>query len=163
MKYKEIVDLIKDISEGHVLVETFGYGSISDINTPNESDTLINNRGPLYPYVFLNPVSISQNERTATFSANLIVMTQTYDEGYVDYVRDEELKMQSEMIDILIDIISNINMNLTNPQVEFITPFTITPFKERFSDSVVGGTANISITYPSPLDDCRTPINPPPL
>lgn len=148
MKYKEIIDLIKDISEGHILVNEFSFGNISDINTPEDE------KPPQYPYVFLNPVSISQGLRTATFSANLIVMTQTYDTA------DDILLQQSNMSEILLNIISNVNMNLKEPQVEFITPFTITPFKERFSDDVVGATANISITYPSPLDDCLTPINP---
>jgi hypothetical protein len=48
-------------------------------------------------------------------------------------------------------------MNLTNPLNEVITPFSITPFKERFSDDVVGATANLSIVYPSPLNDCLPP------
>ena len=148
MKYREIIDLIKDISEGHVNVNEFAFGNISDINTPEDEQP------PQYPYVFLNPVSITQGERTGTFSANLIVMTQTYDTA------TDILLQQSNMMDILLSIISNVNMNLNEPQVEFITPFSITPFKERFSDDVVGATANISITYPSLLDDCRSPINP---
>lgn len=158
MKYKEIVDLIERVSYNHLLVESFGSGNISDINTSVETSGGGTDEPPYYPYVFLNPVSITQTEGTATFSANLIVMTQTYDDASdLDIVENEVLKMQSEMIEILMEIISHINMNLDHPEVEFILPFTITPFKERFSDSVVGGTANISIIYPSPLNDCRPP------
>lgn len=148
MKYKEIVDLIKGIVDGHVNINEFGYGNISDINTPDDE------KAPDYPYVFLNPVSVTQGRNTGTFNANLICMTQTYE------TTDDELLQQSNCINYLQQIISNINMNLDNPDVEFSLPYTITPFKERFSDNVVGATANISITYVSLLDDCRSPINP---
>ena len=145
MNYKEIIDLINDTCIDHFFINQVGYGNISDLNTPDDEEP------PLYPYAFLNPVSISQGDKTGTFSGNLIVMTQTYDKEV------DELTQQSNCIKYLTDIISKINMNLTNPLVEFNTPFTITPFKEKFTDDVVGATANISITYPSLFDDCNSP------
>lgn len=148
MKYKEIIDVIEEIVDGHVNVNQWGYGNISDINTPEDEEP------PQYPYIFLNPVSINQDERMATLSANLICMTQTYETS------SDELLQQSNCIEYLREVISHINMNLDNPQVEFVLPVTFTPFKERFSDNVVGATATINITYPAPLDDCRNPINP---
>jgi len=145
MKYREIVDLIKTTCLDNYFINEFSYGNISDINTPDDEEPVN------YPYAFLNPINITNDGLTSTFSANLIVMTQTYE------TLDEELTQQSNCINYLEQIISHINMNLDNPLVEFVTPFSITPFKERFSDNVVGATAAISIQYPSNINDCDTP------
>ena len=70
MTYKEIVDLIKDTCNDNYFINDFSYGNISDINTPDDQQPVN------YPYAFLNPVSLTQNEQFATLTANLIVMTQ---------------------------------------------------------------------------------------
>lgn len=145
MNYIEIVDLIKDKCVNHFFINQFGYGNISDINTPEDEQP------PLYPYAFLNPVNVSQNEKNSVVSFNLILMTQTFN------TETDELREQSNCMEYIKQIISSVNMSLDNPLVEFVLPFSITPFKERFSDDVVGATANISITYPSGLNDCNSP------
>ena len=145
MNYKEIVDLIKNTCEEHYFINQVGYGNLSDLNTPEDEEP------PLYPYAFINPVSISQSNNTGSLSVNLIMMTQTYEN------ETNELIQQSNCIKYINDVIAHINMNLDNPDVEFVTPFTITPFKERFSDDVVGATANITINFSSLFNDCTSP------
>lgn len=145
MKYKEIVDIIKNTCLDNFFINEFSYGNISDINTPDDEEPVN------YPYAFLNPINVTNDGITSTFNANLIIMTQTYD------TLDEELEQQSNCINYLEQIIGKINKNLDNPQVEFLTPFSVTPFKERFSDNVVGATASIAIQYPSNITDCDTP------
>ena len=145
MNYIEVIDLIERTCINNYFVNQVGYGNLSDLNTPEDEEP------PLYPYAFINPVSISHNGITGTLSVNLIVMTQAYD------TTTDELMHQSNCTEYLLQVISHINMNLDNPDIEIITPFTITPFKERFSDDVVGATANISIVYPSLLNDCTPP------
>jgi hypothetical protein len=147
MTYKEIVDLIKDTCNDNYFINDFSYGNISDINTPDDQQPVN------YPYAFLNPVSLTQNEQFATLTANLIVMTQTYES------LNEEVLQQSNCINYLNQIIGRLKMNLDNPLVDFNFPVTITPFKERFSDDVVGATANLSITFPYGFDDCDSPFN----
>lgn len=147
MTYKEIVDLIKDTCNDNYFINDFSYGNISDINTPDDQEPVN------YPYAFLNPVSISQTEQFATLNANLIIMTQTYE------TLEEELIGQSNCVNYLNQIIGRLKMNLDNPLVDFNFPVTVTPFKERFSDNVVGATANLSITFPYGFDDCDTPFD----
>ncbi len=145
MTYKEIIELVKGICNTHHFVNQFGYGNISDINVPSDEEA------PDYPYAFVNPTTIVYDGRTAVISFNLIMMTQCYDTE-ADYIFQ-----QSNCIEYLMDIISKINMSLDEPLVEFITPFSVVPFKERFSDNVVGATATISIRYPALLDNCNSP------
>jgi len=147
MTYKEIIDLIKDTCNDNFFINDFSYGNISDINTPDDEQPVN------YPYAFLNPISLNQTEQFATLNANLIIMTQTYES------LESEIQGQSFCINHLNQILSTLKMNLDNPLVDFNFPLTITPFKERFSDNVVGATANISVTFPYGLDDCETPFD----
>jgi hypothetical protein len=146
MTYKEIIDIFKEKTTGHFFLNEFGYGDISDIMTPDDG------AAPMYPYVFLNPVSVNGGEQVSDFTFNLICMTQTQD--------DEQsiIDAQSNCIDYLRDLISSVNYSITNPLVEFQEPFNFTPFKERFQDDVVGATVNMSVTYPTTLDLCKAPI-----
>jgi len=146
MTYEEIITTIESICENHKFVNTFGYGDISDMNTP---DT---NEAPDYPYMFLNPINIQADNKVSRFTFNLISMTQAKD------TKADIIKHQSLCIQYLTDVISKFNMTLVHPLVEISTPFTITPFKERFSDDVVGATGALTIIYNSPLDICDKPI-----
>jgi hypothetical protein len=146
MTYKEIIDVFKQKVQGHFFINDFGYGDISDIMTPDDQQP------PYYPYIFLNPISVSSGDRVSTFNFNLICMTQSND--------DEQsiIRNQSDCIDNMRDIIARVNNTLIDPLVEVQTNYTFTPFKERFQDDVVGASCNISVTYPTILDACSAPI-----
>ena len=147
MNYKNIIDIIQTICDNHYFINQFGYGEISDINTPEDKEP------PNYPYVFINPVNISMGDKTTSFNFNLICMTQAYD------TQTDTIQQQSNCMVYVKDIISKVNMTLDNPLIQFIEPYNITPFKERFSDDVVGATANISIEYANVLDNCFSKIS----
>ena len=146
MTYNEIIDVFKKKVQGHFFINEFGYGDISDISTPDDG------KAPYYPYIFLNPVSVTSNDRVSTFNFNLICMTQCRDDQY------QIIKKQSDCIDNLRDIIAQVNNTLIDPLVEIQSNYTFTPFKERFQDDVVGASCNITVTYPSQLDACNVPI-----
>jgi len=146
MTYNEIIDVFKKKVQGHFFINEFGYGDISDISTPDDG------KAPYYPYIFLNPVSVTSNDRVSTFNFNLICMTQCRDDQY------QIIKKQSDCIDNLRDVIAQVNNTLVDPLVEIQPNYTFTPFKERFQDDVVGASCNITVTYPSQLDACNTPI-----
>jgi hypothetical protein len=146
MTYKEIIDIFKQKVQGHFFVNTFGYGDISDIMTPDSQEA------PYYPYIFLNPVSVSATDRISSFNFNLICMTQSLED------ETSIMRKQSDCIENLKDIIARVNNTLIDPQVEIQQPFTFTPFKERFQDDVVGASCNLTVTYPTLLDACVAPI-----
>ena len=146
MTYKDLVDRLLIIINDHAMVETTGYGNLSDIEVPD------NEEPPNYPYVFLNPVNISNDRREFNLTLNMICMTQVVDEEVY------EINGQSICIGIIQDIVSRFLMTNQDPLIDIVTPFTITPFKERFQDDVVGATATLVVNYGKPIDGCLVPL-----
>ena len=147
MTYKETIDSILNIANAHLFVETTGYGNISDISVPD------NEEPPNYPYVFLNPIDCNLERGAFEVNLNLIAMTQVFD------TETDELSGQDLMIQILSDIISKYTNTTDDPLFDIITPVSVTPFKERFSDDVVGATAALTIRYGKSIEGCDTPFS----
>ena len=148
MTYKDLVDRLLIIANSHDIVELVGYGNISDIEVPD------NESPPDYPYVFFNPVNISNDRREFNLTMNLIAMTQVKDK------EQNEIDGQSICVGIIQDIVATFIYDTGNidPLIDVVTPFTITPFKERFQDDVVGATATLTINYGKAIDGCNLPI-----
>jgi hypothetical protein len=140
MTYKEIVDRIKEVVDGHLMLSDFGYGNLSDIKANNEG-----NESADYPYAFLNPTNHSRSGQAVTYRFNLIVMDMVLDQDY--------LKIQSECQQYIDDILGNLRFGYTD-QIDLTLNVTLTPFKERFQDDVAGMTATLEIVIPQRLSDC---------
>lgn len=146
MTYKEIVDRIKEITFAHKQLVDFGYGQLSDIKVRSESPD--GNNESDYPYLFLNPTNHQRTEQSITYNFNMIVMDMALD--------DDFLKVQSDCQQYIDDVIAYLTFGYSDrPDVNLT--FTLTPFKERFQDTVAGMTATLSITLPSPINNCITP------
>lgn len=143
MIYKDILDRLETLANNHLFIEQYGYGNLSDIEVPD------NEQPPKYPYMFVNPVSVSQDRTQVSFNFNLIMMEQV-EEG-----EDYEIAGQDACITYIQDIVSSFTNTNGNYLMDVQLPFNITPFKERFQDSVVGATANITISYAKALDNCN--------
>jgi hypothetical protein len=146
MIYKDILDKLETLANNHYFIEQFGYGNLSDIEVPD------NEQPPKYPYMFVNPVSINQDRRFITFNFNLIMMEQVADG------EDNEIKGQDACITYIQDIVANFTNDTETLLMDVVLPFNITVFKERFQDSVVGATANLTISYAKALDNCNPRI-----
>ena len=146
MTYKELIDTLEQIIINHWMVETYGYGNISDIMVPD------NEEPANYPYVFINPVDIDMDRTNFAVNLNMIAMTQVQDG------EDNELSGQDLCVRILSDIISEFTNTDGFPLYDVSLPVSITPFKERFQDDVVGATAALTINYAKAIDGCNTPI-----
>ena len=142
MTYKQIVDRVKQVVEDHKILVDFGYGSLSDIKT-NSDDAQAD-----YPYVFLNPTSHTRASQAVTYRFNMIVM---------DMVKEDDfLTIQSQAQQYVDDILAHLRFDY-NDQVDLTLNVTLTPFKERFQDTVAGMTASLEIIVPSSLNDCIAP------
>ena len=143
MNYQEVVNKIKEILDNHFMINEVGEGAISDINYPKDGQS------PDYPYAFINSQNLTLGFNTFEYQFNLIVMTQCLEENI--------LAQQSNMIQIINDVYTTILGTFDDPLLNISDNINVTPFKERFADLVVGGTALITITYGRPLNKCELP------
>ena len=150
MTYKEIVDRVKDIVFRHKQLADFGYGSLSDIKTRSQNDTGDGSATQAdYPYVFLNPTSHTRTGQSITYRFNMIVMEMVPEADYLDG--------QSVCQQYIDDILSELRFGYTD-QVDLTLNVTLTPFKERFQDTVAGMTATLEVVVPIALNQCIAPF-----
>ena len=150
MTYKELVDSIKSTVDRHYILQDFGYGALTDIKTVDEG-TRVN-----YPYAFLNPTQSTRTGQTVTYRFNLIVMDVAQEDptnGFADY-----LEVQSNCQQYIDDILANLRFAKPYQDFDLTLNVNLTPFKERFQDTVAGMTATLEIELPLALNDCITPI-----
>jgi hypothetical protein len=150
MTYKELVDSIKGTVDRHLILKDFGYGALTDIKTVDEGTRVD------YPYAFLNPTQSTRTGQTITYRFNLIVMDVVQEDptsGFANY-----LKVQSECQQYVDDILANLRFAKPYEQFDLTLNVNLTPFKERFQDTVAGMTATLEMELPLALNDCITPI-----
>ena len=151
MTYKEIVDKIASIVSRHYIIQDFGYGALTDIKTVNDDGTQRVN----YPYVFLNPTQSARTGQSITYRFNLIAMDVCEEEqGYSNW-----LEVQSACQQYISDILAQLRFGQPLLDADLTLNVNLTPFKERFQDTVAGMTATLEIEVPDSLNDCIVPIN----
>ena len=149
MTYKEIVDRFREVVRDHNQLQDFGYGNLSDIKTRSEGGTTTNTD---YPYLFLNQGTHSRSQQAISYNFNMIVM---------DIVKDDDfLKIQSECQQYIDDVLARLRFHYTDQVDLNLSNITLTPFKERFQDTVAGMTASITIEIPQRLNECIAPFEP---
>jgi len=183
MTYKEIVDKIQSICREHDIIREFGYGAISDLKTLNtEHNVTVVDNSPytesqtLYPYVFLNPTQSTRTSQMIAYRFNMIVMDTVLPNGLElitnnpgdidqkDPPYGQVLQVQSDCQQYVDDIIarlrfgnpSNINEKY-DPSIDVQLTVNLTPFKERFADTVAGMTATLEIQVTKPINECIAP------
>lgn len=174
MTYKEIVDKIAVICTGHDIIREFGYGAISDLKTLNTEantglydDSAYGESQTLYPYVFLNPTQSTRSSQAITYRFNMIVMDTVLDNGLEllpnpqdldqkDPPYGQTLQVQSDCAQYVDDIIAALRFG-TDLKMDIQLSVNLTPFKERFADTVAGMTATIEIEVTKPINKCIAP------
>lgn len=145
MTYKQIIDQFFAVCASHKIINSWGYGSLSDIVDP------YNRQVTDYPYAFLNPSNHTLARGVVTYRFNLIMQELTADTD------DGVIQGQSDCLQYIKDILAHYYYSLD--QYDFQLNVQLTPFKERFDDVVCGMTATIELQLPDILDDCIAPFN----
>ena len=149
MTYKELVDSIKATVDSHLILRDFGYGALTDIKTVDEGTRVD------YPYAFLNPTQSTRTGQTITYRFNLIVMDVVQEDptnGFANY-----LKVQSACQQYVDDILASLRFSEPYKDYDLTLNVNLTPFKERFQDTVAGMTATLEIEIPYALNLCIAP------
>lgn len=157
MSYEQILNMLKAFAADHKQIKCFGYGNISDIEVPVDPAT----GQPVqrdYAYLFLNPTNHTITAQMITYRFNVIVMdlaSELQPTGFSGL--NSVIKAQSDCLFIINDMLAWIDYN-TQYDTELIKNTSITPFKERFNDTVAGMTATLEFVVPNTLNLCDAPI-----
>lgn len=153
MTYKLIVDNIAEACEQHPIIREFGYGAITDIKTTDKDSGNID-----YPYVFLNPTQSSRTGQTITYRFNMIVMDVAQSDPTTNY--KDFLVKQSGCQQYIDDILGYLRFKQPELPFDLTLNVNLTPFKERFQDTLAGMTATLEIEVPEPINFCVAPNSP---
>lgn len=143
MTYKQIIDQFFAVCQSHKMINTWGYGNLSDIVAPYNRDNID------YPYAFLNPQGHTLGRGNIVYRFNLIMQELTTDTDA------EIIQGQSDCLQYIKDIVAHYYLTLEDYDVN--VNVSVTPFKERFDDTVCGMTAVLEFELPDVLNDCITP------
>lgn len=145
MTYKDLVELIEEMSDTHKLVQHFAYGMFSDIK-PEADKT---------PYVFLMPQSHRIDRTSIIYNFDLLVMDWT---GHYANNKDRYLLVQDRLIKIILDILSHLEYNFDD-KVHFVKSGGFTTSVERFDDEVICVSYALSVVVPNALNECDAPFS----
>lgn len=164
MQYKDVLDDLINILDRHKMIQTWGYGNLTDLVSPfKKKDVTPRDNSATnvardvynidYPYAFLQPITHNLQKGKSVFNFNLIMMDQCNDGPY------DVIQTQSNCYQYIQDVLAEIYYNY-DQKFDFTLNSSVTPFKEKYDDTVSGMTANISIEIPMILDDCLAPFRP---
>lgn len=161
MTYQDVLGDLIDLLNKHKMIQTVGYGNLSDLVEPLKKDPRVNLEGADrlpekvytidYPYAFINPTNHTLAKNASTYRFNLIMMEQCTDDTM------EVIQAQSECHQYIKDVLAHLYYHY-GEKYDFNLNSNITPFKEKYNDTVSGMTAQIEVIIRDPLDDCITPF-----
>ena len=144
MTYKDVLSDIFELLDKHKMIKSYGYGPLSEIIEPKEG--VESN----YPYAFLQPTNHSLSTNQSTYRFNLIMMEICNDN------QQEIINAQSNAHQYIKDVLGYLYYSYT--KYDFTLNSNITPFQEKYNDTVSGMTAQFEIIIRDPLDDCIAPF-----
>lgn len=157
MTYKDVLSDLTNLLDRHKMIQTWGYGNLSDLVTPFKKEDKTGNGTTVYdidyPYAFLQPLQHSLQKGKVTYNFNLIMMEQCENES------QPIINAQSNCQQYIQDVLAEIYYNFEQ-KYDFTLNSSLTPFKEKYDDTVSGMTANISMEVPMILNDCIAPFDP---
>ena len=156
MTYKEIINRFRTVVENHRQLKDFGYGELSDLKTQSQLGP--EEQGVDYPYLFLLPAPSVRQGPVMEYSFNMVVMDMA--RGEEGDVFDNYITIQSQCQQYIDDVLANLYYYYKDQPEINLTNISYTPFKEKYQDELAGMTASITISVPTPLNECIAPFAP---
>ena len=154
MTYKDIINRFRTVTESHLMLKDFGYGQLSDLKTQSQLGP--EEQGVDYPYLFLLPGTSNRQGPVMNYSFNMIVMDMA--RGEEGDVFDNYITIQSQCQQYIDDVLANLYYYYKDQPEINLTNISYTPFKEKYQDELAGMTASITISVPTPLNECIAPF-----
>jgi len=156
MNYKEIINRFRTVTEEHLMLQDFGYGQLSDLKTQSQLGP--EEQGVDYPYLFLLPATSNRQGPVMNYSFNMVVMDMARGEEGDQY--DNYITIQSQCQQYIDDVLARLYYYYKDQPDINLTNISYTPFKEKYQDDLAGMTATITISVPTPINECIAPFAP---
>lgn len=144
MTYKDVLNDLFDLLNRHKMIKTAGYGPLSELVDPKDKEFSD------YPYAFLQPTNHTLAKGSMTYRFNLIMMEMCTDD------LDQIIQAQSNCHQYIKDVLAHLYYHYN--KYDFTLNASVTPFQEKYDDTVSGMTAQIELVVPDKLDDCISPF-----
>lgn len=143
--YKQIIEDLRDLSEAHLQINSFGFGDITQITMDLQTK-----KSPVYTKLYIVPNDTILDRNQLTYNFQVIV---------ADRLKDDYSNQRDVMNDTL-EIIKDVFTYLYLSEYESEWGATVEPFLERFEDVLAGWTMNLTLTQPFDYNRCNVPERP---
>lgn len=143
VNYSRIIKYFEEFANTSKFVNGFGYGNLIDYGKD------IDNVTPIYPLLFVIPISITFNETTTTYQLQIIVG----DRLNSDMENSADIISESQMI--MRDLLSQIQLGEYRDIMDITIPAVGQPFQERFNDVLAGVSVDLEVTVADFMDICQ--------
>jgi len=141
--YNQIISQLNQIANNHQLINTFGEGDIWEISTSGDI---------MYPLMWVT----TENAQISKATKSKILNFSIY---FMDVVKNGEIN-EREVLSDQLSIAEDVLAQLNHPNYEWSfadNTSTLEDFTERFTDSVAGWKATISLKLPYSSNRCVMP------
>jgi hypothetical protein len=148
--YKQIVELLEDIEEKHLILQSFHAGPLDQVDIAKLGQ-------PNYPLLYCEIMGVTIDNGTLTYDLELLVAdmilpnltnrTQVY---------SDTLQLLHDVLDQFIQSLANSNTTVDN-DYKFELPASCTPFTARFDNELTGWSGSFSIEVSNSNDLCIAP------
>ena len=156
--YKKIIDLLAQLAQYHMQIQSFGHGSVEQLIYHTEmrlKQENINNQAPYYPAMWVITDGATSDGRETVYDFNIMIMDIMNTKNF-----DNEIDTLSDCLDILKDVIAQLKYATGMEcycMLDLDYPIQMTPFEESFDDYVNGWSGKIRLRVPDAIDRCIAP------
>lgn len=156
--YKKVMDLLRQLADYHLQIQSFGYGGVEQLATETEmrlKQDNTENRAPYYPAMWVITDGATTDGKQTVYDFNILIMDIMNTKNF-----DNQLDTLSDTLDILKDVIAQLKYATGMEcycDMDIDYPIEMTPFEEAYDDYVNGWAGKIRIRIPDPINRCIAP------
>ena len=142
VNYKQVVEDFKQIANTHLQVNSFGFGSESQLNMDNQ--TMVT---PLFPRLYVVPRETTLARNELIYNFDIIISD----------VLEDDLSNQRDVMSDTLEICKDVFTVLYLSEYESIWGANVTPFFDEYDHVLTGWRMSLQITQPFDYNRCVLP------
>jgi len=150
--YKQIVELLEDIQEKHLILKSFHAGPLDQVDIAKLGQTA-------YPLLYCEIMGATIEHGVLTYDLELFVADMILpDLDNRTQVYSDTLQLLHDVLDMFIQSLANSNTTVDG-DYKLELPATCTPFTARFDNELTGWSGSFSLEVSNSNDLCIAPYS----